>query len=225
MTDLAMEALFRQAVQTPLPLDKCQMTGCPFYAVKDYCSRHEMIPVMIQLHHLLPSVLVRNVIGLLQPKQRRLLTDDELAVILGDRISWEEEARVQERCYFLRHHALPYFSCDDLAQAEEWLGLAEHRYLRADQAIGLMTALDAQGNLAAYPRIAMEKVIVRRTAHNALLPRSMFSVGLCYYGKHPFLTTMDPDMIRRSWGRSPVAALAGGSGGGGGSGDGGDGGG
>lgn len=208
-----MEALFRQAVQTPLPLDPCQMTDCVFYTEHQYCSKHRLIPILNELHHRLPSALVRRVGEMLQNRPRRPVSDTELDAILGDQIVWEEDALVDERCFFLQHHVPAYFSCDDLDQAEQWLGLSPRplqRHLKAAQAVRLMTAIETRRNISAYPMIAMQKVLVQRTAHTALLPVDMFSVGLCYHGRSAFLSTMDPNLIRNLWGRRrrPIHIIA-----------------
>jgi len=133
---------------------------------------------------------------------RTALTENEILERLGlqrEDVFMTEDV-VQERCVWLRRYNLPYLHCDDISGAETVLGLPqdETRWLSVDQAVALMNAVD-QRHPMRYPRIAIEKAIVRRTFYSTLLPQSVFPVGLCYHGEIVVLHNhSEVDLLRKT---------------------------
>jgi len=141
-----------------------------------------------------------------------VLTDDEIVARLGlDPFSvFVDTDTVQERLLWMRHPRHAAIVGDD---AEALLQFPPHKKLRKEDAERIMNCIHELGERGRfYDHISFENAIVQRAFHRGGLTRSLFPVGLCYYGTPPCTATMPVSQIRRIL----YTNAAGGGGGGGG---------
>jgi hypothetical protein len=197
---------------------QCSVQDCVFFANEGCygtCSRHSIykpVKILSFMKPVLPKVILDFIFEMSHNPSPLYLRDNEIVAILGKRPEdvFVDPDLVQERVYWLEHHDLPYMGCDAIEYAIGVLDFTEGKYLRVEDAERIMVAIDLR-DPNRYPRIAMEKAVVIKTLHRGILPRSMFSVGLCYHGAPACTNKMSRECVRNI-----VNGCGGGGGGGGG---------
>jgi hypothetical protein len=211
----------------------CAHEGCPFFAAEGWssCSEHRPEDLhrackevfepwvrSIDLVGLITGYVSSETSALRQPRQ-----DEDLVRVLGrdPATAFYDADHILERVYFLGHHDLPYIGCDDIMSAREMTGLSGDRLLKSEDARNLMRAVLSRPGAHEYTVLAIEKVLCIDAINHAALPRELFPVGSCYYGKPKvYNTTPDDDLCRilhrYAHGNHAFFIMGGGGGGGGG---------
>ena len=176
---------------------QCSVDRCPFFAnegCEGTCSKHAVpkrAQHLFQLQPRLPAEIVQTIWRTAAPCKNDVLTDDEIAARLGlDPVEIFVDAdTVRERLLWIRHqHQHHHFMSGGDA-----LQLPENKKLRKEDAERLMMAIDD----SILCRQFFENALVMKTFHRGGLTKSLFPVGLCYYGTAPCLRTMPTSLIRR----------------------------
>ena len=201
-------------------MSTCSVERCSFFAnegCEGTCSQHAQGKCVVLLYGTpLPSDVLYAIWKYTGPETNKVLTDDEIL----SRLRWNPDSTfissewVTERLFFIRH--MNYF-LPPANTTKELFSFPEDKKLRKEDAERIMMMMDELMDKGRFfCRISVEKVIVQHTFHRGALDRSMFPVGLCYFGAPACTAKMTPEQIQNIlWGVQPPAAGGGGGGGGG----------
>jgi len=200
----------------------CITAGCPFFANEGCygtCSLHSIykpVKILSFMKPLLPKEVLDLIFKMSYDPTPMFLSDNQILAILGKTADdvFVDPDLVNERILWLRHHNLPYLSCDDIHMASDLLQFPEEKFLRVEDAERIMVEIDLRDPFLHHSRIAVEKAVVLKTMHRGVLPRSMFPVGLCYHGAPGCTNKMSLECVRNIILRKGAGGGGGGGGGG-----------
>jgi hypothetical protein len=161
----------------------------------------------------LPKEVLKIIFKMSYDPKPAFLSENQILAILGRSANdvFVDSDLIDERILWLRHHNLPFLGCDDIYTATNLLQFPEKKFLRVEDAERIMVAIDLRHPFH-HSRIAMEKAVVIKTLHRGVLPKSIFSVGLCYHGAPACTNKMSFECVQNII----LRKAGGGSGGGGG---------